>query len=323
MVNPRACHETELKLVRTTTAQKIIVVGSGPSGLAFAITAAEKGHQVTLYEKSSRIGGQFNLAKLIPGKDEFYETIRYYKEMLEKYKVKLKLSQEFTIDSLKEEPSVQHIVIASGIEPRVPRIEGIEHPVVSSYIDVLTSRVKLGKKIAIIGGGAIGFDVAEFLSHPLSEDPKNIDTFLSKWGVDKKVINPGGVLPDTTKFWESEREVYLFKRSEGKFGKNLGKTTGWIHRSTLKKRNVKMIGSVQYKKIDDSGLHFEKSGKLQTIKFDNIVICAGQTPSRYLYDKLENLTLDAKTHLIGGAFEAKELDAKHAINQGVRLALSI
>ncbi len=318
LVNPRACHETELNYVPTEVPKRIAVVGAGPAGLSCAAVAAERGHQVTLFEKADRIGGQFNMAKRIPGKFEFNETIRYFREQLKLHKVELKLNTTFDQDTAVSE-KFDEVIIATGVTPRKLSIPGIDHPKVLSYIDVLRNNAKVGKSAALIGAGGIGFDVAEFLSveHPDAEP--ELDHFMEEWGIDKDLKTPGGIVqPKST---EPLRELFLLQRKGGKLGAKLGKTTGWIHRSTLKMKKVKMIGSVAYEKIDDKGLHISVNGKPTLLEVDNIVICAGQVSLKDLFDPLKELGI--KVHLIGGADEAGELDAKRAIEQGVKLAAAI
>ena len=320
LVNPRACHETELNPVKAQKPLKIAVVGAGPAGLSFATVAAFRGHQVSLFDSATEIGGQFNLAKQIPGKEEFFETLRYFNKMLSKNGVKVNLNHRVSPEELIAQKFDQ-IILATGIKPRIPQIEGIENRKVVSYIEVLNKKVTLGKSVAIIGAGGIGFDVAEFLSekdHQLSEDPK---AFAKYWGVDLTVSTRGGVTDVKREIPPSERQIFLLQRKEGKLGDRLGKTTGWIHRAMLKDRNVKMISSAIYEKIDDQGLHISVHGKKQVLDVDHIVLCAGQEPLRELQQKLESSGVSI--HIIGGADLAEELDAKRAIDQGYRLATQI
>lgn len=317
LVNPRACHETVLNYHPTQNPKNIAVVGAGPAGLAFAHVAAMRGHKVTLYEASDRLGGQFNLAKVIPGKEEYGETIRYYQKMMEKYQVHVKLNHRVTSEALKS-TGHDEIILANGIVPRNLDIPGADHPKVVSYIDVLTGKVTVGKKVAIIGAGGIGFDVAEYLSHQ-HHDEDTILTFLKEWGVDHE-YKSGGALQRAAPV-PSPREIYLLKRSTGKHGASLGKTTGWIHKASLAAKKVIMLADVQYEKIDDNGFHIEIRGEKQILDVDHIVVCAGQLSSRSLYDEL---TLSGiKSHLIGGAYEAAELDAKSAIHQACTLAAEV
>lgn len=317
LVNPRACHETEIQLRPAQQQKKIAVVGAGPAGLSFAVTAAERGHQVTLFEKSNEIGGQFNLAKQIPGKEEFFETIRYFKNKLAQRQVQVRLGQEATVEGLKAE-KFEQVILATGIRPRTLSIPGIESAKVVSYIDVLKRNIQVGPRVAIIGAGGIGFDVAEFLvdhEHSLSQDPK---AFAAYWGYDLSVKTRGGVADVDRLIPRPERQIYLLQRTQGKIGDRLGKTTGWIHRTMLKDRQVQMFDGVIYEKIDKQGLHIDRSGKKQVLEVDHIVICAGQEPLRDLEQGLKQAGLPVQ--LIGGADVASELDAKRAIDQGVRLA---
>ena len=320
LVNPRACNETEMSLTPTTQKKKIAVVGSGPAGMSFAVTAAERGHQVSLFDSATEIGGQFNLAKKIPGKEEFFETLRYYSERLKKFEVEVILNQKVTAEFLKNK-KFDHVVLATGIKPRVPTIPGIDHAKVVSYYDVLTGKVQVGKKVAIIGAGGIGFDVAEFLTekdHSLSLDPK---AFAEYWGIDFSNKARGGVTGVERVIEKPIREVTMLQRKEGKLGAGLGKTTGWIHRTVLKDKAVKMINSVQYEKIDDQGLHIDVRGKKSILAVDHIVICAGQDSFRELENPLQQM--ETQISIIGGADVALELDAKRAIAQGYKFALEI
>ena len=320
LVNPRACHETELSYSQTRNRKKIAVVGAGPAGLAAATIAAQRGHQVTLFDVASEIGGQFNMAKQIPGKEEFYETIRYFNKQIEIHKVTLKLNKKVSVADL-ENSDFDAIVIATGIKPRVLNIEGVNHPKVLSYIDVLKHKKPVGKRVAVIGAGGIGFDVSEYLSHEGESTSKNIDAWLQEWGIDKTLKARAGIEGVKPNLHHSPREIYIFKRSAGKFGGNLGKTTGWIHRSTLKKKKVQFIGEVSYQKIDDQGLHYTQNNEAKVLEVDNVVICAGQIPFKELHQPL--LDLGKNVHVIGGADFASELDAKRAINQGARLAAKL
>ena len=315
LVNPRACNEQDLVIEPTTQPKKLVVVGAGPAGLAFAVTAAQRGHQVSLYDSQNEIGGQFNLAKQIPGKQEFYETLRYFKQQLEKHNVKVRLGEFITPAEL-EATDADEIILATGITPRIPPIPGIEHPKVLLYTDAIKGAA-VGKRVALIGAGGIGFDVAELLTHDDDDSSANIENFMHKWGVDMSMQLPGCVqaeLPPTP----SERTVYLLQRKTSKVGDGLGKTTGWIHRTDLKRKGVHMLSGCDYQNIDDEGLHLTINGQTQVLAVDTIIICAGQEPRRELQAELTK-----PTHLIGGADVATELDAKRAIDQGTRLAARI
>jgi len=320
LVNPRACHETELNYNKASTPKKIAVIGAGPAGLAASTIAAQRGHKVILYDAASEIGGQFNMAKQIPGKEEFYETIRYFNKQIELHTVELKLNTKVTLDDL-QNSDFDEIILATGIKPRQLKIEGIEHPKVLTYIDVLKHKKPVGKRVAVIGAGGIGFDVSEYLSHEGESTSQNIDAWLQEWGIDKSLEARAGIENIKPEVHPSPREIFMFKRSKGKFGGNLGKTTGWIHRSTLKKKKVQFIGEVSYTKIDDLGLHYVQNEEDKILEVDHVVICAGQTPFKELYQPL--LDLGKKVHVIGGADFASELDAKRAINQGARLAAKL
>jgi len=317
LVNPRACHETELTIEPCTEVKKLAVVGSGPAGLAAATTAARRGHQVTLFESASEIGGQFNVAKQVPGKEEFYETLRYFNRQIELTGVKLKLDTRIAVEDLNS-GEYDEVIIATGITPRTPPIEGIDHAKVLNYLDVLKYKKPVGKNVAIIGAGGIGFDVAEYLTHSGISTSQNIPAYMSEWGVDMTLQARGGIEGVEANVTPSAREVYLLQRKESKVGAGLGKTTGWIHRAGLKKKQVEMLSSCEYHRIDDEGLHLSVHGEPLTLHVDNVIICAGQNPLRDLVDGLNK-----PYHLIGGADVATELDAKRAIDQGTRVAASI
>ena len=316
LVNPRACHETELTISPTNTRKNIAVVGAGPAGLAFACTAAERGHSVTLFDAASEIGGQFNIAKQVPGKEEFNETIRYFSKRLEVTGVQTKLGVKVDQQALNE-GSFDEVALATGIVPRMPPIAGIDHPKVMSYLDVIRDGKAVGKKVAIIGAGGIGFDVAEFLTHD-SDASTNIQTFMREWGVDMTMQARGGIEGIKAELGEPSREVYLLQRKASKVGNGLGKTTGWIHRTGLQKKGVNMIPGCEYLKIDDAGLHIRVGNEESVLNVDNIIICAGQES---LTELSEGLSMPY--HLIGGAHLATELDAKRAIDQGTRVAATI
>jgi 2,4-dienoyl-CoA reductase (NADPH2) len=326
LVNPRACHETELTYVKTAAPKNIAVVGAGPAGLAFATVAAERGHQVTLFDAGSEIGGQFNVAKRIPGKEEFYETLRYFRVMLDKHGVDVRLNTRVDAEELKTS-GFEHVVLATGVMPRIPEIEGVDHPKVLGYLDALLERKPVGQRVAVIGAGGIGFDVSEFIVHKGSSAALDPDHFMREWGVDLSVEHRGGIQGVTPEVPEPAREVYLLQRKASKVGKNLGKTTGWIHRTSLKNRQVQMMPGVTYRKIDDQGLHITvtpkgaEQGEDRLLPVDTIILCAGQEPLRELQQGLESAGL--AVHLIGGADVAAELDAKRAIDQGSRLAAEI
>ncbi|MGD8646658.1 MAG: NADPH-dependent 2,4-dienoyl-CoA reductase [Desulfobacterales bacterium] len=320
LVNPRACHETEIQYLPVQHKKKIAVIGSGPAGLSFSIVAAGRGHEVSLFEQNDTIGGQLNLAKQIPGKEEFNETLRYYKKQLELCEVRIHLNLKATTAQLLQD-KFDEIVLATGVTPRIPNIDGIDHPTVLNYVDVLSHRKKVGHRVAIVGAGGIGFDVAQFITHPDGYSSLDIDTFLEEWGVDRSYRMPGGLMQKRPQLLASGHRVYLLQRKTGKIGESLGKTTGWIHRLTLKQRNVTMIKAVTYSKIDDEGLHIKLKGQPQILAVDTIVICAGQESKRDLKKGLERA--GKPVHLIGGAELAVELDAKRAIDHGARLAAAV
>ncbi|WP_434631617.1 FAD-dependent oxidoreductase [Chromobacterium sp. CV08] len=318
LVNPRACRETELNYEKAAAPKKLAVVGAGPAGLAFATVAAERGHSVTLFDAAAEIGGQFNVAKQIPGKEEFYETLRYFKRRIETTGVDLKLGVRVSADDLS---GFDEVVLATGIAPRTPAIPGIDHPKVLNYLDVLKHKKPVGKTVAIIGAGGIGFDTAEYLCHEGRSTSLDADAFMREWGVDMSGDSAGGLAPQGPQPHASPREVYLLQRKTSKVGEGLGKTTGWIHRESLKMKRVKMLSGVSYERIDDAGLHITVKGEAQLLPVDNVVICAGQDPLRELQAPLA--AAGKPVHLIGGADVAAELDAKRAIDQGSRLAAAI
>lgn len=317
LVNPRACHETELNIVPATLIKNIAVVGAGPAGLAAAKTCAERGHKVTLFDADSEIGGQFNIAKQVPGKEEFYETIRYFSVHLELLGVDIRLNTKVDAATLNA-GGFDEVILATGILPRIPEIKGIDHPKVLSYIDVLKHKKPVGNKVAVMGAGGIGFDVSEFLSHGKTSTSTNIPAFMKEWGIDMNFESRGGVegmqaLPEP-----SPREIFLLQRKSTKVGAGLGKTTGWAHRAGLMMKGVNLIAGVTYQKIDDDGLHVEVNGEAKVLEVDNVIICAGQLSRREFVDDLS-----LPYHLIGGADIATELDAKRAIDQGTRLCATL
>lgn len=318
LVNPRACHETLMPIVPAAIKKNLAVIGAGPAGLAFAVNAAARGHSVTLFDAQAEIGGQFNVAKQIPGKEEFYETLRYYRRMIDVTGVALQLNHIATADHLH---LFDDVILASGIEPRVPPIDGIDHPKVLTYLDVLRDKVPVGERVAIIGCGGIGFDTAMYLSQPGDPTSQNIAEFCVEWGIDTSLHQIGGLRPEGPQLPKSPRQIVMLQRKASKPGEGLGKTTGWIHRATLLARGVKMIPSVSYQKIDDEGLHVLIGDEAQVLNVDNVVICAGQEPRRDLAEPLR--AMGKTVHLIGGCDVALELDARRAIAQGTRLALEI
>ena len=320
LVNPRACHETELQYRSATNKKKIAVVGAGPAGLSFATVAAHRGHAVTLFEQSPIIGGQFNMANQIPGKEEFNETLRYYKKQLGLTGVATRLQTKATTERLLEE-KFDEVILATGVTPRTPDIEGIDHPKVLSYVDVLLHKKAVCRRVAIIGAGGIGFDVAQYITHQKLSTSLDLDAFLKEWGVDKEYHHPGGLLPSRPRIPAAVRDVYLLQRKASKIGETLGKTTGWIHRVTLKQRKVLMINGVTYNRINDQGLHITLKDAPKVLEVDTVITCAGQEPLRDLEGELKNAGIPV--HLIGGADLAVELDAKRAIDQGARVAAEI
>ena len=311
LVNPRACHETRLVYQTTSQPKRIAVVGAGPAGLAFAAVAAERGHCVTLFEKNKELGGQFNLAKQIPGKEEYQHTINYFSNQLEKYQVELQLNTEANEAILSDYDT---IVLATGVMPRIPDIVGIEHESVMTYLEAIQGIKIPGQRVAVIGAGGIGFDVAEWLTHAPSLHHEH--QFYDEWGIDVTGQHRGGLKsPDAV---SHPREVYLLQRKKEKLGKRLGKTTGWIHRSSLNHRQVHMMSGVTYQRIDSRGLHVSIDGVSRLLEVDSVIICSGQLELRQLFDPLKQM--GKSVHLIGGAYKALELDARHAVNQACRLA---
>ncbi|MGW3911737.1 FAD-dependent oxidoreductase [Streptomyces sp. NPDC005070] len=316
LVNPRACHETELVLAPTRLRKTVAVVGAGPAGLACAVSAAERGHDVTLFDAADDIGGQLNVARKVPGKQEFDETIRYFRTQLELHGVDVRLNTPATVENL---AAYDEVVVATGVSPRTPEIPGVDHPSVVGYLDVLRDGAPVGDRVAILGAGGIGFDVAEFLTDSgdkASEDPA---TYFRSWGVDMDYRTPGGLgAPERP---APPRTVHLLQRKASKVGAGLGKTTGWIHRTELKHRGVTMVPGARYDRIDDAGLHVTVDGHSQVLEVDTIVLCTGQEPRRDLYEALR--ATGRGVHLIGGADVAAELDAKRAIKQGTELAAAL
>lgn len=307
LVNPRAANETTLNHKKVSQKKKIAVVGAGPAGLSFSLYAAKRGHDIHLFEKDDKLGGQFNVAKLIPGKDEFNETLRYFSHELKANDVDIHLNHFVSEDELED---FDEVVLATGIIPRQLSIPGIDHPKVLSYLDVLKHKKPVGQKVAVIGAGGIGFDVSEYLTHGDDED------FYQAWGIDLSLSHRGGLKP--AEIEKSPRAVTLLQRKDERLGKRLGKTTGWIHRQSLRKKGVEMLSGVSYQKIDDDGLHILHKGQEKCIPCDNVVICAGQEPQQALYQPFENQ--GKKVHVIGGAYKALELDARAAIWQAHQLA---
>ncbi len=319
LVNPRACYETELIFKETNVAKNIAVIGAGPAGLSFAVYAANRGHQVTVFEAAAQIGGQFNIAKTIPGKEEFYETLRYFKRQIElQPRIKLQLNHKASLEELAQS-NFDDIVVATGVTPRQLEIPGIDHAKVLSYLDVLKERKPVGQRVAIIGAGGIGFDTAEFLSHEGESGSINPEKFYDEWGIDTDYENVGGLKAANVE--KPQREIYLLQRKAASVGASLGKTTGWIHRTGLKHRDVKMIAGASYEKIDDQGLHVIVNDKPTVLEVDHVIICAGQESYTAMFDELK--AAGKNVHLIGGAKEAGELDAKRAIRQGAELAAVI
>ncbi|WP_250623917.1 FAD-dependent oxidoreductase [Pinirhizobacter soli] len=318
LVNPRACHETELVIRPASVSKRYAVVGAGPAGLACATTLAERGHAVTLFDRASAIGGQFNMARRIPGKEEFDETIRYFEHRLGETGVTLALGQVATVEAL-QAGRFDAVILATGVTPRAAGIEGRDHPKVLSYVDVLAGNADVGKTVAVIGAGGIGFDVAEFLVQSRPSPSLDIARWTGEWGVDTTLAHRGGLRQ--AKAEAPDREVWLLQRSPGTPGKRLNKTSGWVHRATLKHKKVRMLGGVAYQRIDDEGLHVVIDGTPQILAVDNVVICAGQEPNRTLHDPLS--AAGVPVYLIGGADVAAELDAKRAIAQATRLAASL
>lgn len=321
LVNPRACHETELAIPSVENAKKIAVVGAGPAGLSAAMTAAQRGHRVTLIDRADKLGGQLNVAKQIPGKEEFWGLVDWYEAMVAELDIEVKLNTEASANTL---AGYDDVIIATGIVPRDPGIPGQDRPEVLSYLDVLRDKKPVGEKVAVIGAGGIGFDVSEFLVHEGESLTENLPEWMVEWGVTDPAEHRGGLAPEGPQPHPAARQVTLMQRKAKALGKGLGKTTGWIHRAALKMKNVEMLGGVNYEKIDDDGLHIsfgEARENPRVLDVDNVVICAGQISDRSLADALE--AEGVSCHVIGGADVAAELDAKRAINQGTRLAATL
>lgn len=322
LVNPRACHETELNYIRTNQPRQFAVVGSGPAGLSAALVLAERGHRVDLFDSAAEIGGQLNMAKVIPGKEEFHEMLKYFTRQVELLGVNVHLNTRVDERRLSD-ANYDEVIIATGVTPRDPQIDGQDHEMVLSYVDVLRNNANVGKRVAIVGAGGIGFDVAEYLLHDGHSATLDLDEWLAEWGVVDPAKARGG-LSMQRRQPQPAREITLLQRKSGKHGAKLGKTTGWIHRAVLKMNNVQMIGGVNYERIDDEGLlvSYGKDRENPTwIDVDNVVMCAGQVPLRELQSPLQSAGI--KTHIIGGADVASELDAKRAIGQGSRLAATL
>ncbi len=317
LVNPRACRETLIKYETTLAPKSIAVVGAGPAGLAYATVAGQRGHRVTLFDSAAEIGGQFNLAKRIPGKEEYYETLRYFARMLEVHDVDLQLETTATVELLRE-GGFDEVIVATGIEPRVPDIDGVEHSMVASYIDVITGKRSVGSRVAILGAGGIGFDVAELITQSGPSAALDIDVFAKEWGIDFENHPRGGVTGVEPSVEAAERTVYLMQRKPDGLGRSLGRTTGWTHRMTLARRGVKMMSGVEYRRIDDRGLHIVHDREESVLDVDTVVLCTGQVALTALYDGLVEAGIAAS--LVGGAFEASKLDAKVAIEMAVQMA---
>jgi 2,4-dienoyl-CoA reductase (NADPH2) len=322
-VNPRAAHETELVCRPVLQFKKIAVVGAGPAGLSAATVAAERGHDVTLFDSSDRVGGQFNVAMRVPGKEEFAQTLRYYARRLEVTGVQVRLNQRVSRAELLAQ-GFDDVIVATGIVPRMPRIDGVNHPKVVSYLDVLQGRVLAGASVAIVGAGGIGFDVGEFLLHdPAVPLPVTAAHWCAEWGVDLQAQSNGGLVPAATP--QPYRKLYLLQRKTTKPGAGLGKTSGWVHRAVLQRNGVEMLSGVEYRRIDDAGLHITMGGVERVLAVDHVVMCAGQEPLAELMPSADAATAAAEPrfHCIGGAALASELDAKRAIREGAELAVRL
>ena len=318
LVNPRACHETELRIEPASARKRIVVIGAGPAGMACASTLGQRGHAVTLIDRAAEIGGQFNYAKQIPGKEEFHETLRYFRHQLSEHGVDVQLGRIADATSLRA-AGYDEVVIATGITPRTVSFPGSDDPRVLSYIDVLARHCQVGANVAIIGAGGIGFDVAEYLVEHEPSPTTDIARWTREWGVDMQLAQRGGLQPAQPE--PPARKIWLLQRTDGRLGARLNKTTGWVHRATLKGKHVQMLGHVIYQRFDDQGLHISIDGAPQILPVDHVVVCAGQEPDRRLADEL--IAAGLKVHVIGGADLAAELDAKRAIAQGTRLASTL
>ena len=320
LVNPRACYETELNFPTSQQPKKLAVIGGGMAGMAFACYAAQRGHQVSLFEAKETLGGQFNLAKQVPGKEEFFESLRYFERQLGDSGVKVHLNSYQNADTLAG-AGFDEIILATGVIPRIPDIEGVDHPSVFNYQQVLSGEATMGAKVAVLGAGGIGYDVSEFLTEEGPSHTLHLDLWLKEWGIDRSIEQPGGIEGVRPELPGSARQVFMLQRKTGKFGKSLQPTTGWIHRAALKKRDVEMIAGVEYLKIDNQGLHILEQGTPRVLEVDNVVLCTGQLSQKELLEELQQA--GHKVHLIGGAQYAGELDAKRAIRQGAELAATI
>jgi 2,4-dienoyl-CoA reductase (NADPH2) len=318
-VNPRACNETLLNYRPVAAPKRLAVVGAGPAGLAFATVAAQRCHRVTLFDASAKIGGQFNLAKRIPGKEEFHEALRHYRRMIEVHRIEWR-PNTWVDAALLQAQRFDEVVVATGVAPRRPDLRGIDHPKVVPYIDAILDRRPIGRRAAIMGAGGIGFDVAELVSHEGTSGALDVELFAREWGIDFKHHPRGGVTGVVPQVAKADRTVWLMQRKADALGKTLGRTTGWTHRLTLGRRGVQMVSGVNLK-IDDAGLHTLIDGEPRLFGVDTVIVCAGQTPLRALYDELQAAGVPA--HLVGGAFEAAELGAKRAIDQASRLAAEV
>lgn len=318
LVNPRACHETLLELSPVRLRKRIGVVGAGPAGMAFALAAAQRGHQVDLHDAADTLGGQFDLARRIPGKEEFAETLRYFRNELAAAGVEVRLGRRVSADDLAK-AAYDEVVVATGITPRALEIQGADHPKVVGYLDVLRGTHEPGRTVAIIGAGGIGFDVAEYVTQDGPSTSQDLAAFERRWGVDPDLASAGGLAPQVAE--RASRTVHLLQRKQGKVGAGLGLTTGWIHRAELVSRGVRLVPDVTYLAVDDQGLHVEIAGQRTVLGVDTVIVCAGQEPNRELYDAL--VARGSTPHVIGGAHAASELDAKRAIRQGVELAAAL